>query len=227
MSERCGHCGGTKDKPGTMSDDSYSTFKCPFPFHRKAPKPDADMSQVTKKLGQSYRQWKESEKEKNRLRDEFFRVATEACQEETPAQVVEQVEAQDEEECLRSAQRRFPRHKVLDVREVSEGQWNVILEENPELKEFSYVNEEDGQVYQRIISEGAPSLDDEGLKEEQPGLWEAITQEVTRRELRPLEELTPEQQAALRPYLTMPKPQTRLGAPRRAKPEELEIENHD
>lgn len=30
---RCGYCGNTKDNPGTMSDDSYSTFKCPWPGH--------------------------------------------------------------------------------------------------------------------------------------------------------------------------------------------------
>lgn len=30
---RCSYCNGTKDNPGMMSDDSYSQFKCPYPFH--------------------------------------------------------------------------------------------------------------------------------------------------------------------------------------------------
>lgn len=33
--EKCSYCGGTKDNPGWMSDDSYSTFKCPHPLHWK------------------------------------------------------------------------------------------------------------------------------------------------------------------------------------------------
>ncbi|MDB5280833.1 MAG: hypothetical protein JWR61_5788 [Ferruginibacter sp.] len=95
------------------------------------------------------------------------------------------------------------------------------------LKEFSYINRETGQVFQRIIAEGTPTLDDDGLAEEQPGLWEAITEEVTVRKLKPLDELTAEQVAALEPYITMPKPQTRLAAPRKAKPEELEHGTYD
>jgi hypothetical protein len=34
--ETCGTCGGRRDEPGMMSDDSYSQFPCPHPFHRQA-----------------------------------------------------------------------------------------------------------------------------------------------------------------------------------------------
>jgi hypothetical protein len=35
--ETCGTCGGERDKPALMSDDSYSEFPCPSPFHRRSP----------------------------------------------------------------------------------------------------------------------------------------------------------------------------------------------
>lgn len=181
-----------------------------------------DLNEITGELGRQYRAWKESEKAKDKLKKWFFDAATEALKDATPSQVIERIEAVDEEEALRIAQRRFQRHRVVDVVEHSEGQWDLILEEDPQLKDFSWINPSDGQVYSRVIAEGAPSLDDESLMEEQPGLWEAITTEVTSRELRPLEELTPEQVAAIQPYLTMPKPQSRLLAPRKAKKEELD-----
>jgi hypothetical protein len=33
--KRCGHCGGTREKPVILYDDSYSQFPCAFTFHRK------------------------------------------------------------------------------------------------------------------------------------------------------------------------------------------------
>lgn len=35
--ERCGRCGGTRDKPRRMTDDAYSEFSCPHPFHDNLP----------------------------------------------------------------------------------------------------------------------------------------------------------------------------------------------
>lgn len=182
----------------------------------------SDLDEVTGELGSAYETWKGAEKRKDKLKRQFFDKINEALKEEVPRQVVQQIEAQDEEEALRIAQRMHPRFRTLDAQPDEEGKWNLVLEEDPELREFSYLNKTDGKVYQRIIAEGTPSLDDEGLAEEQPDLWDAITDEVTTRRLRPLEDLTPEQVAAIQPYITMPKPQTRLGAPRRAKEEELE-----
>ena len=180
------------------------------------------LDEVTGELGSVYETWKRAEKVKDMLKRHFFDAINEELKDEVPKQVVQQVEAADEEEALRIAQRMYPRFTTVTVREDSDGIWNVVLEENPELREFSYLNKADGKVYQRIIAEGSPSLDDEGLAEEQPELWDSITTEVTTRVLRPLEELTAEQVAAIQPYITMPKPQTRLGAPRKAKEEELE-----
>ncbi|HEY5443063.1 MAG TPA: hypothetical protein VIJ87_01050 [Pyrinomonadaceae bacterium] len=180
------------------------------------------MNEETKQLGEAYRQWKDAEKSKNVARDKFFRAVTEELEQEIPPQVVERVEASDDEQALRIAQRRFVRHRVVDVARVSDTEYDVILEEDASLRPYSYINRDDGTVYRRIISEGTPILDDEALRDESPELWEAITEEVVERKLKPLDKLTPEETEALRPYIAMPKPQVKLGAPRKATQEELD-----
>jgi len=183
------------------------------------------MESETTRLGELYRQWKEAEKAKNQAKEKWFRAVTEELEQEIPAQVVERVEATDDEQALRVAQRRFVRYRVVDVARVSDTEYDVVLEEDAALKPFTYVNKSDGNVYRRDVVEGSPTLDDEGVREELPELWNEITEEVTERRLKPLDQLTPEQAEALRPYIAMPKPQVKLGAPRPAKPEELDAED--
>jgi hypothetical protein len=172
-------------------------------------------------LGKKYIDWKRSEQAKNELRDEFFRQVDEHLKDEVPPQIVVEFPTDNEEEALRQAQRQYVRHRVVSTSQI-EGGYQVILEENSELRPFTYINPADGKVYQRIISEGSPILDDEGIQEEKPELWQSITEEVTERRLKPLDQLTPEQLDELQPYISMPKPQPRLAAPRWAKPEELD-----
>jgi hypothetical protein len=179
-----------------------------------------NLDDVTSELGEAYRRWKESEKDKNIARDKFFKEATSALEEEEAEQVVERVNASNAEEAISIANYRYARFRLVDVVDIGDGTYDLILEEDFDLRPFTYINPEDGQVYQRSVMEGAPSLDDERLRSEQPELWEQITHEVTRRELRPLEELTEEQASALRPYLVSPKPKPRLVPPRPAKPDE-------
>lgn len=180
------------------------------------------MNEETRQLGEAYRRWKDAEKAKNVARDRFFRAVTEELEQEVAPQVVERVEATDDESALRIAQRRFIRHRVVDVARVSDTEYDIILEEDASLRPYEYVNPDDEYVYRRIISEGAPILDDEALQSERPELWEAITEEVVERRLKPLDNLSPSEQEELRPYIAMPKPQVKLGAPRKATPEELD-----
>ncbi len=181
-----------------------------------------DLSDITQRLGEAHRRWKEAEKAKNDARDEFFRAIKESAGPDMVAQGVEEIEAVNEEEALRVAQRRFHRHKVLDVVEQDVGRWKVILEEDLDYRPYQYVNPIDGQVYSKIIAENAPSLDDEALQTDHPDLWNRITREVYSRELLPLEELDPEDVEALQPYITIPKPSIRMGNPRKATSEELD-----
>lgn len=180
-----------------------------------------ELADVTNQLGEAYSSWKRAEREKNELRDAFFCLIDQQLKNEVPSQIIAEFPTEDEEEALRQAQRRYVRHRIISTRPI-EGGYQVILEEDPEYRPFSYVNKTSGRVFQRIISEGSPVLDDEALKEENPELWEAITEEIITRELKPLTDLTPEQIEELEPYISMPKPQARLAAPRVAKNEELD-----
>lgn len=180
-----------------------------------------DLNDITSKLGESYDIWKDGEKAKNKLRDTFFNTVNRELSEQVAPQIVAEFPTEDEEDALRRAQRQYVRHRVISTSKV-EGGYQVVLEEDPELRPFSYLNKTDGRVYQRIVSEGSPVLDDDALKDENPELWEAITEEVTERKLKPLENLSPEQIEELSPYISLPKPQVRLAAPRKAKPEELD-----
>lgn len=182
----------------------------------------SDLGGVSQRLGKVYKAWKNSEKMKDEVKKEFFAAVTEELKDSVPAQAVEEIEAASEEEVLRIAQRRFVRHTVISHEQVQPGTWKIVLEEDPTLRPYTYVNKEDGMVYQRIVSEGSPVLDDEAIQDENPELWQRITKEVTSRELIPLEEMSEEDVSLLQPYISMPKPQVRLGAPRAAKSEELD-----
>src|SRR5438105_636461 len=150
-----------------------------------------DRDSVTN-LGKKYSEWKHAERAKNELRDEFFRQINDHLKDEVAPQLVVEFPTDDEEEALRQAQRQYVRYRIVATSKVDQG-YQVILEEDPECRPFTYINPADGKVYQRIVSEGSPSLDDEELKQEKPELWQAITREVTTRELKPLDQLTPEQ----------------------------------
>lgn len=180
-----------------------------------------ELNDLTRRLGENYDRYKEYERAKNGLRDQFFDKVTEELSDEIAPQIVAEYETDDEEQALRQAQRQYVRHSVVGTARTESG-YQVVLQEDPALRPFEYVNPSDGRVYRRIISEGSPILDDEAIQDEKPELWDAITEEVTERRLKPLENLTPEQVAELQPYITMPKPQVKLAAPRKAKPEELD-----
>lgn len=179
------------------------------------------LEETTKRLGEWHDAWKASEKEKNKCREKFLQEVNEVLHDELPARSVERIEAIDEEEVLRISQRRFQRYEVLEVRDLGKGQWDVVLEENPEYKPYTYINKIDGKVYKKVITEGTPYLDDASLRDEDHELWERISVERTERVLKPLEELPAEDLAKIQPYLTSPRPQVRLANPREAKEEEL------
>lgn len=180
------------------------------------------LDETTKELGKAHSGWKENEREKNKLRDKFFSEVTERLSEDVPARSVQKVEAKDIEDALRISQRRFTRHRIVDCVETGEGEYGVVLEEDPQYKSFTYINKIDGKVYTRIIAEGTPYLDDDALRTDNPELWERISVEKTQRVLKPLESLEADDLANIQPYIVTPKPTVRLGNPRVAKSEELD-----
>ena len=180
------------------------------------------ISSVTHNLGEAYRQWKASEKEKNEYKNEFFELA----EEETPeslAQEVQRIYGPTTNEAVSRAQEQFPSWRVKDCEPIEDTQYfTVLLEEDPKYRPYSYVNAEDKMVYTKQVTSGAPYLDDERLKATNPSLYEQVTYEKRERRLRSLDELTPEQMAEVQEFIFEGKPTIKLAPPRKAKPEELE-----
>lgn len=179
-----------------------------------------DLNEVTDNLGHHYTAWKHEEKMKNKFKDEFFEAATEELKKEVPAQIYEKIVAASESEAKAMAQKKFPTFRVLDVLPEYDG-YRVALEENPELRSFSYEST-DGFIYQRQVVQGAAMIDDEKLQKEDPDLWEAVTHiPEPKRTLKPLDQLDPELLVQLEKYIYAAKPTVKLAAPKKRKLEEL------
>lgn len=178
-----------------------------------------DLQAITARLGLFHKQWKDSEKAKGDTRDEFFTAATESvsCDE----RLIE-IEATSKEEAIAEIEKRHPLWRVDDVRCVVDNRWEAIIIERPEFKKFTYFNPDTKMIYERQIAQGAPSLDDERLQEENPDLYARVTYvPEPKRQLRPLEDLADEDLAALQDYVFEGKPSVRLASPRKASEEEL------
>lgn len=181
------------------------------------------LNDVTSMLGSQYRAWKAAEKRKDELKKDFFESVESTLSLETPAQTYEEIFASDDSLAAEKAEKKFPTFRVLSTLEAGEGVYRVVLEERIEFRPFVHINKDDGYVYQRQVTNGSPILDDDRLKAEDPDLWERISiLPVPERELKPWNQIDPEDIAKLSEYLYSGKPQVKLAAPRKAKPEELD-----
>lgn len=106
----------------------------------------------------------------------------------------------------------------------SDGEWHILIQEDPEKKSYQFINPLDEKVYARTVAESAPQIDMERLGKENPHLWQQVTFQppLPKRELKPLKDLDDEEKAALIKFLTPVKLTNTMVAPRKAKPEELE-----
>lgn len=166
-------------------------------------------------LGRYDAQEKEAKKEKAGLKERFFELATEKLAKEPLAERYASLPASSEEEaCDRFAQY-YAGYTLDAIRPVEgqEGQWEAILIEDPALKSFSV--EVAGRVYSRQIRSGSPLLDDERLQEDDPELYEAVTE--LKRVVKPLESLDDDTLAKLSNYIYVGRPTVALPAPKKAK----------
>lgn len=180
------------------------------------------LEEVTSQLGLHYKEWKAAEKEKDKFKKEFFKLATEAVEDSLAEQVVDVgYRGMPEVDARNLLANGYPRWTVTDIRVSSDG-YEAILKENPALKKFSFVNA-DGLMYERQVSVGSPIIDDEALQIQDPELYERITYvPEPERVLRPLEELDADDLSALGQYIYDGKATVKLAAPRKAKTEELD-----
>jgi hypothetical protein len=177
------------------------------------------LEEITKELGLAYSRSKEWDKAKTQYRAEFFKIATE--RHSTLAEKIVNVDANSLADAISQAEKLYPTWIPLSATQVDNG-FDVRLKENPEYMPFTFINPDDGMVYQKQVVAGSVMFDDERFKEDHPMLYEVVTHiPEPKRELRPLEDLSDEQIGILQDYIYEGKPVIKLAAPRRAKEDEL------
>ena len=178
-----------------------------------------ELVELTSKLGTTYTAAKQWDQSKSELRKQFFEIAKN--QHKVLAEKVVFVNAPSLADAISQAEKLYPDWTPLSATQVENG-FDVHIKENPEFKPFTFVNPEDGMVYQKQVVAGAVMFDDERFKQDYPDLYNVVTYvPEPKRELRPLEDLSDEQISILQEYIYEGKPVIKLAAPRKAKEDEL------
>lgn len=132
---------------------------------------ELNITEVTKDFGETYIYAKEWDKLKDDAQKIFFQAATQELRKQRlPQEVIDVPEVDDIEGWVRDY---HPGWKIVDV---DFDNTQLILEQDPELMEFVFINPEDGILYKRLHVEAGARLDDERLKDEDPELYEEISE---------------------------------------------------
>ncbi len=179
---------------------------------------------LTRDLGTAYDAFKASEiflgtSKKPAVKQDFLNAATEEVAKGMLAIKSVRVTAASEKEAREEALKRSPRW-VSTCASLDGDSYLVLLKENAKYKSFTFVNKDDKRVWTKQVVDGSPYVDEDALQAADPKLWERITVPV--RELKPLEELDPDDLARLESFVYPGKSTEKLAAPRKAKADELE-----
>jgi hypothetical protein len=179
-----------------------------------------NLTNITKQLGSAYAEAKKWDKSKTEFRVRFFEEISK--QHETLATKISTVDAKDLASAIAISEQHNPGWLALSAMK-SDGKYEVRMQEDPIFKPFTFINHDDGMVYQKQIVAGPVMFDDERLKSERPDVYDLVTFiPEPERQLKPLDEMNEETLAVLQDYIYEGKPIVKLAAPRKAKPEELE-----
>lgn len=135
------------------------------------------LDEITLDLGINHLVEKEAKEEKENGRSEFFAAATATLEKGILAQKVVEVSMagalnESPEEWVAKW---HPGWRVVEIKTEDSQNSSIQLEEDPSLLKFTYVNEEDDQVYCRNATQGVPQFDDDGLITDHPDLWKRIS----------------------------------------------------
>jgi len=178
-----------------------------------------ELAELTYKLGEVYTEAKKWDTQKSEYRKKFFELID--TLHGTLAEKVVLINAESLADAIFESEKLYPGWTLLSATQVENG-FDVHLKEDPKYKPFSYVNPDDGMIYQKQVVAGPVMLDDERFKKDYPDLYEIVTYvPKPKRELRPLEELSDAQISILQEYVYEGKPIVKLAAPRKIKENEL------
>lgn len=188
------------------------------------------LAEAVKELAKAYEEFKSAEKrlkgdaktKKNRepgLKELFFHEATQASMVALAKKTVRIKKETNDASGRDEALRRNPGWVAVSER-LDGGEWVVVLEEDPNYKQFEYVDQENKLVWKKQITAGTAWIDDEKLRAADPKLWMRASEPT--RVLKDLTSLAPKDLVQIQKYIYPGVLQIKLAAPRKAKPEELD-----
>lgn len=182
-------------------------------------KPKAKIEEVARDFGKAHAEESQAKSRKEKFRKMFFDLI------EIPStQLARQTIFAECDSPANYVATLYPKWRVVKADSLDSDEWRILIEEDPDKKNYVFINPLDKMVYSRTVAESAPGVDTERLKAEDPNLWEAITVQppLPERTLKPLSEFDEEQRDKIKKYLTPVTLQNRMEKPRKAKAEELE-----
>lgn len=188
------------------------------------------LNKITADLGKAHKQNSKSKKNLEKYRQEFFDAVTFNLERKWRATKVIEIPSEalslpskDLENWIRVNHPGWQLQSLRSELNGFSGLYEMVIEEDPALQNFVFLNSDDDMVYQRHAIQEAPVLDDEALKKDRPDVYARITKPVepTPRELIPLDLINPDDLAIMEEYLVPGKIKLRLESPRKVKSEEL------
>lgn len=131
-----------------------------------------NLNKITTMFGKAYRTQKRSAERQAELQKKLFEAFNLHLEDQIRSQKVIEYENYPDlslEEIVSIYHPGWRLKRVVDDK-------SAVIEEDPALMKFSFVNHEDGTVYGRTVAQGNSSLDEERLRSEDPDLWERVTE---------------------------------------------------
>lgn len=128
---------------------------------------------ATSDFGEAYTASKRAEKASKSCKEDFYEVANEHLSLRRLPQKTIQIKGGDE--VAQHVADYFPGWRpVASDPSQEEGMIDVIIEQDPAQMKYSFVNLENGEIYQRTYVDGSPRLDEGRLQEEDPDLYDDL-----------------------------------------------------
>ncbi len=140
------------------------------------PEQPLDLIEITSTFGEAYFVVKDTDSIKKDYQKKFFEAATATLEQGTLARktvVMPKGTVSVQGDWERWVQKYHPGWRFVSW--VNDDGYTMIIEQDPALMKFTFLNPNDNRVYGRTTVDGGQFLDDERLREEDLDLWLAIT----------------------------------------------------
>lgn len=131
-----------------------------------------DLTKITSRFGKAYASAKKATLRQTQLQAALFEAFSQHLEDTIRSQQVVQVQVPEGSTLEEYVTTMYPGWRIKRV--ISDQE--IVIEDDPAYMKFSFVNEDDGMVYARTVVQGSTTLDVERVKQENPELWESITE---------------------------------------------------